>query len=87
MTILDEFRGKTVYDVVDALRAKGIKGRKRSVMHCPIAHYLSTELQTENVLVTYGHATCDDVIIPLPDEVGVFIVRFDDGCYPDLEEE
>lgn len=85
--------GDTADKVADALRAKGIKGRKAKAASCPIANYV-------NASSDYEHATASDILVTAddpddeyhslrvttPQPVRQFIGNFDDGVYLDLVE-
>ncbi len=79
--------GSTTNDVANSLMANGVKGNRQSCYHCPIAVYLK-KATGDVVIVESTHAGIqykyDLVRLPVP--VQQFIIDFDRGFYPELEE-
>ena len=80
--------------VADALRAKGIKGRRGSECLCPIAIYLGrtvrdiheVEVQEGELFVQFDGSDggTESVFVPTPDAIALFVRHFDRGVYLDL---
>jgi hypothetical protein len=87
-SILQQLSGcLTGDDVADHLRSKGIKGKRGILETCPLAEFAiscgAKEVQVDNQGVSFLSA-----IGPLrhaSSAVQEFVVRFDNGDYPDLE--
>lgn len=76
--------GESAETVAQELRRKKITGLRCSSYECPIAVFLERETGcrfSAGTLNAYsGRSTVD-----LPGAVSDFIVKFDMGCYPELE--
>lgn len=85
--------GDTADKVADALRAKGIKGRRVSARSCPVTTYLKARRPALDTLTTtQGWVRFRDPdsptwpTIPTTEPVREFVRRFDQGVYLDLVE-
>jgi len=79
---------KSVHGISDALVEAGVRGSRQSRDFCPIAVWLSDQVDSR---VLVGKQTCfiDKVeadIILLPHDVMVWVSRFDLGVAPRQEE-
>lgn len=78
----------TADDVAAWLRSKGIKGRRNCGEYCPMAVLMKKELGTDGAVANNGFQFADMKLqLAFPPEIQKFIIRFDAGYYPDLEEE
>jgi hypothetical protein len=81
--------GKTADEVSLFLKAKGITGRKRDSLHCPVANYLISQGGHPEASI-YGNYIAPDYVqtpteVLTPKPVYNFILDFDEGKYPELE--
>lgn len=82
--------GDTAGAIAAHLAALGITGHQSESDRCPIANYLSCvepSLYAVNVLGDVAEIrTADgtDLTVPLPDQVNLFVTRFDLNQYPRL---
>ena len=81
--------GDTVEEVVEGLRARGIKGRLKNTETCPLASYLNLWWKDVGVGRSIFHADNwpQGDLMPasdLPKVFGEFVDGFDCGRYPDL---
>jgi hypothetical protein len=75
-----ESLGSTRIEVAKTLRKAGCKGRKSSIAHCPIAHYVQQMTGDYWVVVYYGQTRPGlGDLIANPPAVWDFIKRFDAG--------
>ena len=82
--------GSSSRKVAATLKAEGIKGKRKSATSCPISMYLKKHgagiVSTSIVavaLISDEEAQCKS--IDLPTAVKKFVVSFDQGRYPALE--
>jgi hypothetical protein len=82
--------GDTADKVADTLRAKGIKGWRRSSCACPVAKVLIAagypDVEVDAGWVWPESTRTDDFCVTVPKPVSNFIIRFDEGVYLDLVE-
>lgn len=88
--------GRTATDVAASLSHKGIRGKKASMGACPLACYLQGLAPDQDVLVGNVRFCFDEEqegygavrrAGTLPRACQMFVDRFDEGGYPELEEE
>lgn len=77
-------KGKTA--IAAGLKKRKVKGIRRNIEMCPVGIYLQDEY--EGCAVAVGEITVEvgSISVPTPRAVADFIVSFDDGQYPDLED-
>jgi hypothetical protein len=85
--VLDDLGKLDPVAIKDLLLAGGYKGYKRAARECPLARYLSD--QGFGPIMTTLHTawtTTDDAKYwLLPDSCSLFVRRFDDGEWPELD--
>lgn len=81
-----EWLGGTVEEVVEGLRARGIKGSPRSPWNCPLAHYLMDWFPHPAVAGDrlYPDRNDYDNHMTMPYVAMAFEAAFDSGAFPDL---
>jgi hypothetical protein len=83
----------TTVGIAKALAAKGIKGKRKDSQSCPIAKYLKADGNPLAIVAIAGHIYAWEIGLEwlgleteLPPAVSSFVVAFDHGEYPELEE-
>lgn len=79
--------GDTVEEVVEGLRARGIKGKVQIANSCPLANYLRTWFPNPSVFVEVSvvDVVGDYYFTAITPEVPLqFIIGFDNRRFPDL---
>jgi hypothetical protein len=93
---LDVFNScDTAHEVADVLRMRKIKGVPVRSNECPVARYMQSSLPPDSSLyIDVGYHTVKIWAggegygeLPMPLIVGDFIRRFDQGQYPDLDDQ
>lgn len=77
--------GETRAEVAKSLRALGIKGMRRNVVHCPIANYLRHKGYVPDIVSTNGvgvwvsldGTTAVVIVVDTPKPIASFIGAFD----------
>ena len=85
--------GSSSRKVAATLKAEGIKGKKKTATYCPVSMYLkkhgatrvSTSMGTAVLLTAEVTSVEQWEFIVLPTAVNKFVVSFDQGRYPALE--
>lgn len=88
LTTLLRSLGNDAEDVVASLRRRNCRGYRSMPATCPVAVLMRrvgyTHINVDHVAAAAigpgGFACC----CPVPSAVGAFVLRFDDGLYPDL---
>ncbi len=82
--------------IANSLRARGFTGMPVDGTHCPLGHYLISELPVgfeifvdDNIVTVTAHRpksgkVCEIFSVQLSRSVQRFISKFDKGLYPDL---
>jgi len=77
---------KSSREIAEKFRTEGIKGSRACSGRCPITEYF----KRKGILVVTGPFTLvakdGDIVFSLPQAVCDFILYFDRGCYPELDE-
>jgi len=88
-------RKRSAESIAVLFREHGIKGKQGDTCECPTAVYLKQLTKRDNIHVgldlAWFEPASDEIkadgfaAIALPSHVTTFIIRFDEGHYPDLE--
>jgi hypothetical protein len=78
--------GSTPEEVARTLQEEGIRGVRRSKCDCPIARYLQQHGFESAEVGFYVHVNVGKMCFLTPPHVKRFILDFDKGLYPELEE-
>lgn len=81
--LLEELDLKTPDEIAQYFMRLGIKGDRGKCDTCPVAHYLTDNLNTNAIVMSSLAATTEDVC-DLPPNVRQFVNDFDQGVYPGL---
>lgn len=96
--LLSPFDNKSADEIAEFLQKKSIKGKTFQSDRCPLAVYLQGQTSDDIEIDVYGDrinmSTFEEGFIDLVESYPVaddtplysFIVGFDHGCYPELEE-
>lgn len=78
--------GKTPQQMAKSLQTRKIKGHAGDPNSCPLANYLMREFGVDTADVSDEGVSANGVEIPATSVVNKFIVLFDAGKFPKLEE-
>lgn len=78
--------GDTADDVARSLVTAGARGERKKCDLCPVARYLTGAMSSP---ISCGLSTALPIgrnigMVPIPAPLAAFIVRFDEGQYPEL---
>lgn len=79
--------GETKEEVADTLADKGIKGWRYLSCRCPVSNYLASIGYDKPYIFQNSAGLLESVgEVSVPPSVSNFIITFDQGFYPGLEE-
>ena len=76
--------GRDADEVAERLKALGFTGRPSIVGDCPVARYLRASLHHRIAVGSWSCSWGSGGHFPLTPAVSDFVLRFDDGIYPEL---